>query len=127
MLNSFFIGIILVLVGSGYFYYSTTQTKLQEQQALIVAFEVKHQEQEKTIEALQTNFKKQTEALNELSGKYNAAQEEMNRYLDIFSRHNLSKLAAAKPGLIEKRINKGTSNVFRSIENDSSSIESTAK
>ena len=28
----------------------------------------------------------------------------MNRYLDIFKRHNLSKLAAAKPGLIERGI-----------------------
>ena len=46
----------------------------------------------------------------------------MSRYMNIFRRHNLSKLAAAKPGLIEPRINKGTKNVFDSIEKDSAFI-----
>ena len=48
----------------------------------------------------------------------------MNRYLDIFKRHNLTKLAAAKPGLIEPRVNKGTKDVFDSIEKDSRDIDS---
>ena len=48
----------------------------------------------------------------------------MNRYLDIFKRHNLSKLAAAKPGLIEKRVNNGTKEVFDGIEQDSRIIDS---
>jgi hypothetical protein len=48
----------------------------------------------------------------------------MNRYLDIFKRHNLTKLAAAKPGLLEPRINKGTKNVFDSIEEVSRTIDS---
>jgi hypothetical protein len=48
----------------------------------------------------------------------------MNRYLDIFKRHNLTKLAAAKPGLLEPRINKGTKNVFDSIEEISRTIDS---
>ena len=46
----------------------------------------------------------------------------MNRYLDIFRRHNLTKLAAAKPGLIEPRMNKATKEVFDGIENDSNLI-----
>ena len=48
----------------------------------------------------------------------------MTRYLDIFKRHNLTKLAAAKPGLIEPRVNKGTKDVFNSIEEDSRNIDS---
>ena len=47
----------------------------------------------------------------------------MNRYLDIFRRHNLTKLAAAKPGLIEKRVNKGTKEVFDAIEQISRNID----
>ena len=46
-----------------------------------------------------------------------------NRYLDIFKRHNLTKLAAAKPGLIESRVNKATKEVFDGIENDSRDID----
>ena len=48
----------------------------------------------------------------------------MNRYLDIFKRHNLTKLAAAKPGLLEPKINNGTKNVFDSIEEISRTIDS---
>ena len=48
----------------------------------------------------------------------------MNRYLDIFKRHNLTKLAAAKPGLIETRVNNGTKEVFEGIEQDSRNIDS---
>ena len=51
-------------------------------------------------------------------------QKEMNRYIDIFKRHDLTKLASAKPGLIEPRINKGTKDVFDSIEEDSRNIDS---
>jgi hypothetical protein len=42
----------------------------------------------------------------------------------MFKRHNLTKLAAAKPGLIEPRVNKGTKDVFDSIEEDSRNIDS---
>ena len=52
-----------------------------------------------------------------------AIQGEMNRYLDIFKRHNLTKLAAAKPGLIEPRANKATKEVFDGIEEDSRNID----
>ena len=48
----------------------------------------------------------------------------MNRYLDIFKRHDLTKLAAAKPGLLEPRVNNGTKNVFDSIEEDSRLLDS---
>jgi len=47
----------------------------------------------------------------------------MSRYLDIFSRHNLSKLAAARPGLIETRVNNGTKEVFDALEADSAALD----
>jgi hypothetical protein len=73
---------------------------------------------------MQNDFALQTKQLGELQQKSQATQLEMNRYLDIFKRHNLTKLAAAKPGLLEPRINKGTKNVFDSIEEVSRTIDS---
>ena len=73
---------------------------------------------------MQTDFALQTTQLNDLQKKSQEAQKEMNRYLDIFKRHNLTKLAAAKPGLLEPRINNGTKNVFESIEEISRTIDS---
>ena len=48
----------------------------------------------------------------------------MAEYLDIFRRHNLAKLASAKPGLIETRVNNKTKEVFDGIEKDSARISS---
>lgn len=81
------------------------------------------EEKDAEFERVQKDMALQQEALNEMTLKSQEIQGEMNRYLDIFKRHNLTKLAAAKPGLIETRANKGTKDVFDSIENDSTFID----
>jgi len=88
------------------------------------AFELRNQEQTLAIESLQNDFATQTEGLLAIQLRNQEIQQEMSRYLDIFKRHDLTRLAAAKPGLIEPRINKGTKNVFDSIEEDSRNIDS---
>ena len=75
------------------------------------------------IQNLQNDFELQTSSLLELQEKNQEIEAEMVRYLDIFKRHNLSKLAIAKPGLIETRVNNGTKNVFDSIEKDTIGID----
>lgn len=122
MLNKILIGIIIAGVSIGYFYYNSTQATLQQQAALITAFEVKNQIQENTINQLESSIKYQAEQLNELSASNAAAEAELNRYMSIFSRHDLTRLAAARPGLIQTRINNGTNDVFRSIK-ESSTID----
>ena len=117
-------GIIITMGAAGYWYYTDTQATMQELRDLNAAYELKFSTQEDTIKALEHDFKTQTQALNDLQVASQEAQREMTRYLDIFKRHNLTKLAAAKPGLIETRVNKGTKNVFESIENDSRDIDS---
>ena len=88
------------------------------------AFEIRNQEQIATIETMQNDFAVQSQGLLNLQNKNQEIQAEMNRYLDIFKRHDLTKLAAAKPGLIEPRVNNGTKEVFNSIEEDSRNIDS---
>ena len=97
-------------------------SQVQHLTELNKAFEVRNAEQVATIAAQQEQFEKQTTALNNLSKKNQEIEADMNRYLDIFRRHNLTKLAAAKPGLIQPRMNKATKEVFDGIENDSNII-----
>ena len=92
--------------------------------ALNDAFELRDAEQKAPIENLQNDFALQTSSLLNLQSKNQEIEAEMNRYLDIFKRHNLTKLAKAKPGLIETRANKGTKDVFDSIEKDTAGIDS---
>ena len=118
-MNQILIGVILMMGLGGWFLYNQNTTLKAENQA----YELRDQEQKLTIEAQQQSFEIQTSALNSLTARNAEIEGEMSRYLDIFRRHNLNKLALAKPGLIETRVNSGTKNVFDSIENDSKELD----
>ena len=119
-MNQLLIGIIIVLSLGSYYLYNQNQVLTANNMALEGAVAT----QEETIATMQNDFALQTAQLGELQKKSQEAQKEMNRYLDIFKRHNLTKLAAAKPGLLEPKINNGTKNVFDSIEEISRTIDS---
>ena len=114
------LGVVGVLAIALYFLWSQNSRLASLNQA----FELRDQEQRAAIESLQNDFKMQTEGLLAIQSRNQEIEAEMSRYLDIFKRHNLSKLAAAKPGLIETRVNNGTKEVFESIEQDSRNIDS---
>ena len=114
------IGIILVMSLITFYLYNQNKVLSANNLALEGAVAT----QEEAIKSLQNDFTLQTNSLLELQRKNQEIQQEMSRYLDIFKRHNLTKLAAAKPGLIEPRVNKGTKDVFDSIEEDSRNIDS---
>jgi len=81
-------------------------------------------EREQTArEQAENNLQNQLKAVGELTSRNAALTAERDEYLGIFKRHDMTRLARAKPGLIEPRINKGTAEVFRAIENDSREIE----
>jgi hypothetical protein len=119
-MQQFFIAIIIVLGGLSYYLYNENKILTANNAALETAVAT----QEEAIKTMQNDFALQTQQLGDLQKKSQEAQLEMNRYLDIFKRHNLTKLAAAKPGLLEPRINKGTKDVFDSIEEISRTIDS---
>ena len=127
MFSKILLGVVLCMgitfAGFYQFIHKPLLGQVAQQQVLLAAQEFREQEQMKTIEALQNNLVKTTESLNVMTTRNSEIEGEMSRYLDIFRRHNLGKLAAAKPGLIEPRINKGTKDVFDSIENDSNLID----
>lgn len=119
-MNQLYIGIIVVLGLGSYYLYQQNQVLTANNMALEGAVAT----QEEAIKTMQNDFALQTQQLGELQKKSQEAQLEMNRYLDIFKRHNLTKLASAKPGLLEPKINKGTKHVFESIEELSRTIDS---
>ena len=119
-MQQFFIAIILILGLGCWWLYSENQTLTMDNMQLEVAIE----QQEEAIATIKESYEKQGRALNQLSSRNAQIESEMNGYLDIFRRHNLNKLAIAKPGLIEKDANDATSAVFRSIENDSKELDS---
>jgi len=114
-----FAGTTAMFALSTWYLWEANQTLVENNVKLESAIQM----QEEAISSLQNDFALQTSQLNELQVKGQEIQKEMNRYLDIFKRHNLTKLAAAKPGLIEPKVNKATKEVFDGIENDSRDID----
>ena len=119
-MNQMFMGIMLVLGLATFYLYNQNQTLTANNLALEGAVE----EQQAAMTAMKESFEKQGKSLQQMMQKNAQIEQEMNQYLDIFRRHNLNQLAIAKPGMIEKRINDGTAQVFESIENDSKELDS---
>ena len=119
-MNQMFMGIILILGLATFYLYNQNQTLSANNLALEGAVE----EQQAAMTAMKESFELQGKSLQQMMQKNAQIEQEMNQYLDIFRRHNLNQLAIAKPGMIEKRINDGTAQVFESIENDSKELDS---
>ena len=118
-MNQLLIGIILIMGFLGYGLYIENENLKAENAAYVL----RDKEQDAAIAQLQGDLELQGKGLQEMQARNAAIQGEMNRYLDIFKRHNLTKLAAAKHGLIEPRANKATKEVFDGIEEDSRNID----
>jgi|TARA_B110000285_G_C15059288_1_gene581398 hypothetical protein len=110
--------IILVLGASSLYLYNDNQTLKENNFKLEGAVA----EQKAATAAIKESFERQGAALSNMQRANAQIEAEKDRYLDIFNRHNLNKLALLKPGLIETRINNGTKAVFEEIENDSKKL-----
>ena len=121
-------GVIGAMGLAGFMYYNFSvvpmKNKLEEQTKVILAQDLRDQEQKATIEAIQNNLAKTSKELTGLQVRNQAYEAEMAEYMDIFRRHNLSKLASARPGMIETRANTRTKEAFDAIEADSKRISS---
>ena len=124
-MSQFFIAIILVLGAASFWMYQQNQVLEANNLVLkgnVIQLEGAVEQQKAAMEAMKESFERQGKALNNMQQANAAIEAEKDRYLDIFRRHNLDKLALAKPGLIENRINSGTAKVFEDLENDSKNI-----
>jgi len=112
------------VTGYMYFQYSVIpmKNKLEEQAKVMVAQDLRDQEQQAAIAAIQANVEKTTKANAVLQQNNQQYETEMADYLDVFRRHNITKLASAKPGMMQKRANEKTEAVFNEIEDISKRI-----
>jgi uncharacterized protein HemX len=117
--------LIAAMAGAGYHVFTVWQkdreiaqlmldqtTMVQESQALREASDI----QKNTIEQLARASRERQERANQLTAEKNALAQDRDSYVSIFRRHDLTRLALAKPGLIEPRINDGTRKVLEGLE-----------
>jgi hypothetical protein len=125
-MSKLLMGIIAAMGSAGFLYYQFAvvpmKNKLEEQTAVIIAQDLRDQEQKATIAAITLNAEKTAAANAEMQQQNQQYEAEMSEYLDIFRRHNLAKIASARPGQIQTQANARTKEVFDAIEEVSNRI-----
>lgn len=125
-MSKLLMGIIAAMGSAGFLYYQFAvvpmKNKLEEQTAVIIAQDLRDQEQKATIAAITLNAEKTAKANAVMQEQNQQYEAEMSEYLDIFRRHNLAKIASARPGQIQAQANQRTKEVFDAIEEVSNRI-----
>ena len=121
MLKLYMLIVVVGLVGGvvygGYYYYKDTQSRIQtltENNAKVMAAKAA---QDQTINTLIADREKFDKLNKELHVKLEKANEYKDTLINKLRKHDLAMLSMQKPGLVEKKINRGTENLFRSLEN----------
>tara|TARA_Y100001938_G_scaffold150242_1_gene240279 strand:- start:2942 stop:3349 length:408 start_codon:yes stop_codon:yes gene_type:complete len=76
-----------------------------------IVLETQIQEQNKSIKNYLEKTEKVQQQIQIIEKQKQEAEREVNQLRNTFAKHDLDKLALAKPGLIQKRVNDGTRRV----------------
>ena len=115
-------------------YHKTTITALENRLADLqsevdftraenVALQTAAQTNEATIRSLEAKSAQQAQQMGVLTQNNQKLSSERDEFMSIFKKHNLTKLARSKPGLIEPRINSGTHRVLETIMEDTRELD----
>ena len=110
-INFIIIGICATVLGGSLLYIKWLQAENETLRANQAKLEQSIADQNESIKNYLANQKRQTEQITLLETQRQEAQRELNKLRDTFAKHDIGKLALAKPKLIENIVNKGTKKV----------------
>ena len=110
-LNFIIIGISTTLLGGSIAYIKWLQSENETLRTNQAKLEQSIAAQNESIKNYLANQKRQTEQITLLETQRQEAQRELSKLRDTFAKHDIGKLALAKPKLIENIVNKGTKKV----------------
>lgn len=124
---------IVGTIGGGYMHYQTTVAKYEAAMSKLEAnnrtlkenqlqLEIAITAAENSLKAAEENARKTEVAMSALTARNNELQREKDNAMKVFKDHNLTRLARAKPGMIETRANAKTAKVFKDLENDTQEL-----
>ena len=108
--------IMAVMAGGFILYYKHTQEKIATLHQNNAKLEGAVESQKAAIESMDENFTKQSKLVGDLQIKLSEAEDGYKKLASKLRRHDLEELSRAKPGLMEKRINKGTARLILELE-----------
>ena len=110
-INFIIIAISTTLLGGSIAYIKLLQTENETLRTNQAKLEQSIATQNESIKNYLANQKRQTEQITLLETQRQEAQRELSKLRDTFAKHDIGKLALAKPKLIENIVNKGTKKV----------------
>ena len=119
----FIVALIASVGGLGFKMYTDTMNRMQSLANEKAALEVQVQQATAALERQLEVMALQEESLAEMNERAAIVEAQMQDYLKIFKDHDLTRLARAKPGMIESRANKRTDEILKVIENDTRTTE----
>ena len=109
--------VVIGAVGFGAWkYYTYTQAQILIHATNAAQAEQAAIESNAALESMQQDLKEVQKQFNEVSREFADAQSRVDALQVKLSKHDLGQLAQAKPGLVEKIIDKASDNVVRCIE-----------
>lgn len=109
-------GLLIVTVAGSAWYIDYQADQITTLKGNQIVLETEIQNQNESIERYLEQQKNQQVQLDQLESEKRAAMEDVNRLRKTFAKHDLDKLALAKPGLIQNRINKASARVMATLE-----------
>ena len=114
---------VLTIIGLSYLHYSKVVTERDQLKANNAKLEMAIDYQNTTIQAQGEAIIKWSDAqkallarVEEMDSVNTDAIQEMRRLNELFSQHNFDRLLSERPGLIESRINAGSSRINSLLE-----------
>lgn len=99
-------------IGAISFYYFVIKPKIEKAAVTELLAEQRAQE----LDSIKAKLEKVGEARSNLEKKYKEIELENDRFLSIFREHDFTELSYAKPGLIERRVNEATDELYSELE-----------
>ena len=117
------LAVLATAIAGAYWHYSIVKGERDAALVSVGALQIETQIQDQTIATLELGIDAwvaHADALRQtnedMAKAQHAATAEQRRLNDVLSKHDLSALSVAKPGLLERRINSGTRSVLRMFE-----------
>jgi len=104
------------VAGGAWFYVTSTKATIEELTANNALLESIAEQNKETVRQLRQDITNEQAAIVVLNEALQRSEDSREELIRIYRKHDLTRLATAKPGLIEKRINDGTAKVFDDLE-----------
>ena len=112
--------IVILILGTvmygGYSYFKDSQETIQALKVSVSSYENAIKNTTKALDNLRQESERIEKINSDLQIKLQDAEKYKDGLIQKLNKHNLTKLSAAKPGLIEKRVNDSTTKIFKELE-----------